>query len=493
MATTTKPVRVRFAPSPTGYLHIGGARTALFNWLFAKRHNGTFILRIDDTDEQRSTESSMKQIYESLNWLGFNWDEGEKVGGPYGPYIQSERRSIYQEYIGKLIESGHAYYCYCSSDELAQMRQLAKDEGRPAHYNRKCLHLTKKSQKLMVEQGRKPVIRFKVPDQTVSFDDLILGCISTESDTLQDEVIVKSNGSPLYNLTSIIDDHEMKISHVIRGADHLSNTPKQVLLAQALELDMPQFAHLPMVLGSSKGEKLSKRHGATSIEQYRNEGYLPQAMINFLVRLGWSLDDTTEIFSVSELTQNFDIGRVGKSGSVFDIKKLRWLNGHYINQLNLPERTSAVIPFLQPLWSTDSTGLEVNRLEAIVSVIDDRLITLADIKEHAYHFFKDDFAYDPKGIKKWLSKDGSISLLQMLHDAMEKINTFDEKSVETAIWSIVDSLGIKKVEGLQPIRIAISGMTSGPSLFEMVILVGQVETLTEPKKAYGRPPKQELI
>ena len=482
MATTTKPVRVRFAPSPTGYLHIGGARTALFNWLFAKRHNGTFILRIDDTDEQRSTESSMKQIYESLNWLGFNWDEGEKVGGPYGPYIQSERRSIYQEYIGKLIESGHAYYCYCSSDELAQMRQLAKDEGRPAHYNRKCLHLTKKSQKLMVEQGRKPVIRFKVPDQTVSFDDLILGCISTESDTLQDEVIVKSNGSPLYNLTSIIDDHEMKISHVIRGADHLSNTPKQVLLAQALELDMPQFAHLPMVLGSSKGEKLSKRHGATSIEQYRNEGYLPQAMINFLVRLGWSLDDTTEIFSVSELTQNFDIGRVGKSGSVFDIKKLRWLNGHYINQLNLPERTSAVIPFLQPLWSTDSTGLEVNRLEAIVSVIDDRLITLADIKEHAYHFFKDDFAYDPKGIKKWLSKDGSISLLQMLHDAMEKINTFDEKSVETAIWTIVDSLGIKKVEGLQPIRIAISGMTSGPSLFEMVILVGQAETLKRIKR-----------
>ena len=482
MATTTKPVRVRFAPSPTGYLHIGGARTALFNWLFAKRHNGTFILRIDDTDEQRSTESSMKQIYESLNWLGFNWDEGEKVGGPYGPYIQSERRSIYQEYIGKLIESGHAYYCYCSSDELAQMRQLAKDEGRPAHYNRKCLHLTKKSQKLMVEQGRKPVIRFKVPDQTVSFDDLILGCISTESDTLQDEVIVKSNGSPLYNLTSIIDDHEMKISHVIRGADHLSNTPKQVLLAQALELDMPQFAHLPMVLGSSKGEKLSKRHGATSIEQYRNEGYLPQAMINFLVRLGWSLDDTTEIFSVSELTQNFDIGRVGKSGSVFDIKKLRWLNGHYINQLNLPERTSAVIPFLQPLWSTDSTGLEVNRLEAIVSVIDDRLITLADIKEHAYHFFKDDFAYDPKGIKKWLSKDGSISLLQMLHDAMEKINTFDEKSVETAIWSIVDSLGIKKVEGLQPIRIAISGMTSGPSLFEMVLLVGQAETLKRIKR-----------
>ena len=482
MATTTKPVRVRFAPSPTGYLHIGGARTALFNWLFAKRHNGTFILRIDDTDEQRSTESSMKQIYESLNWLGFNWDEGEKVGGPYGPYIQSERRSIYQEYIGKLIESGHAYYCYCSSDELAQMRQLAKDEGRPAHYNRKCLHLTKKSQKLMVEQGRKPVIRFKVPDQTVSFDDLILGCISTESDTLQDEVIVKSNGSPLYNLTSIIDDHEMKISHVIRGADHLSNTPKQVLLAQALGLDIPQFAHLPMVLGSSKGEKLSKRHGATSIEQYRNEGYLPQAMINFLVRLGWSLDDTTEIFSVSELTQNFDIGRVGKSGSVFDIKKLRWLNGHYINQLNLPERTSAVIPFLQPLWSTDSTGLEVNRLEAIVSVIDDRLITLADIKEHAYHFFKDDFAYDPKGIKKWLSKDGSISLLQMLHDAMEKINTFDEKSVETAIWSIVDSLGIKKVEGLQPIRIAISGMTSGPSLFEMVILVGQAETLKRIKR-----------
>ena len=482
MKTTTEPVRVRFAPSPTGHLHIGGARTALFNWLFAKRHNGTFVLRIDDTDEQRSTAESMREIYESLNWLGLEWDEGEQVGGNYAPYTQSERRSIYQKYIQKLIESGSAYYCYCTTDELAQRRQLAQDENRLPHYNRKCLQLTTTEQKLIVDQGRKPVIRFKIPNQTVIFEDLILGQISTESNTLQDEVIVKSNGSPLYNLTSIIDDHEMKISHVIRGVDHLSNTPKQILLAQSLGLNTPHFAHLPMVLGSSKGEKLSKRHGATSIFQYRQDGYLSQAMDNFLVRLGWSLDDVTEFFSTDELIQNFSLDRVGKSGSVFDIKKLRWLNSHYINQLTIQDRTSAIVPFLQSACLIDSTELEVNRLEQIVSVIGDRLITLADIKDQAYHFFCADFVYDPKGIKKWLTKNDPISLLQTLHNAVAEISTFTEKSVETAVWSVVDSLGIKKVEGLQPIRIALSGTTSGPSLFEMVILIGQAETLKRIKQ-----------
>lgn len=476
---TDSQVRVRFAPSPTGYLHIGGARTALFNWLFAKHHNGTFILRIDDTDEQRSTEASMQEIYGSLKWLGLNWDEGAIVGGEDGPYAQSKRGGIYRRYIQHMIESGSAYHCYCTVAELAEMRKKAQAENRQPHYNRKCLDLTPTDRQRLADEGRKPVVRFKVPDKTVVVNDRILGQIKTEAETLQDEVIVKSNGSPLYNLTSIIDDHEMTITHAIRGVDHLSNTPKQILIAEALGLQIPQFAHLPMVLGSSKGEKLSKRHGATSIEQYRQDGYLPQAMVNFLVRLGWSLDDETEIFSADELIEHFSLERVGKSGSVFDLKKLQWLNSHHISKLEISNRTNAVIPFLQREGLLDSVDLDVSRswLEQVVATIGDRLTTLADIKVEAAYFFTDNFEYDPKGVKKWLTKGDPIGTLQSLYDGLVNIVNFDLQTVEDRIWLVIEELGIKRVAGMQPLRIALSGMTGGPSLFEMITLIGQEKVL----------------
>jgi glutamyl-tRNA synthetase len=477
--TTDSQVRVRFAPSPTGYLHIGGARTALFNWLFAKHHNGTFILRIDDTDEQRSTEASMKEIYGSLKWLGLNWDEGAIVGGENGPYVQSERGKIYQKYTQQMVENGSAYHCYCTPAELAEIRETAQAENRSPHYSRRCLNLTSTDRQRLTDEGRRPVVRFKVPDKTVVVNDRILGQIKTEAETLQDEVIVKSNGSPLYNLTSVIDDHEMAITHVIRGVDHLSNTPKQILIAEALGLQVPQFAHLPMVLGSSKGEKLSKRHGATSIEQYRQDGYLPQAMVNFLVRLGWSLDDETEIFSVDELIEHFSLERVGKSGSVFDLKKLQWLNSHYISKLEISTRTDAVIPFLQREGLLDSVDPDAKRswLEQVVATVGDRLTTLADIKVEAAYFFTDNFEYDPKGVKKWLTKGNPIGTLQSLYDGLVNIVNFDLKTVEDKIWAVIEELGIKRVAGMQPLRIALSGMTGGPSLFEMITLIGQEKVL----------------
>ena len=293
---TNSSVRVRFAPSPTGFLHIGGARTALFNWLFAKHHGGTYILRIDDTDEQRSTQESMQQIYDSLKWLGLDWDEGETVGGDYQPYVQSQRRKIYQKYIQNLLENDNAYYCYCTPEELSQMREHARAKNHNQSYKGKCRNLTEKDHRKFEAEGRKPTVRIKVPNQPILVQDLILGKTQIAPSSLQDEVIVKSNGAPLYNLTSIADDIEMQVTHVIRGADHLNNTSKQIMIANALSAKTPQFAHLPMVLGSSKGEKLSKRHGATSVDQYRKDRFIPEALINFLVRLGWSLDDKTEIF-----------------------------------------------------------------------------------------------------------------------------------------------------------------------------------------------------
>ena len=303
---TNPPNRVRFGPSPTGFLNIGSARTALFNWLFARHNSGTYILRIDDTDEQRSTEESMREIYDSLKWLGLDWDEGAIVGGPYGPYVQSERGEIYREYVQKLLDSGKAYYCYCTPQELTEMREKARAEGRSTLYDGRHRNLTETERRKFEAEGRKPVVRIKVPDESIVVADVILGENVTPPAILQDEIILKSNGSPLYNFTTVIDDYEMKVSHVIRGGDHINNTAKQLVIYSALGVEPPQFAHVPLVF-DGKAEKLSKRrHGElVSVGKYREDGYLSEAMINYLVRLGWSYDDKQEIFSIDELIKKF--------------------------------------------------------------------------------------------------------------------------------------------------------------------------------------------
>lgn len=473
-----QPVRARFAPSPTGFLHIGGARTALFNWLFAKHHGGKFILRIDDTDEARSTEESMRGIYESLEWLGLTWDEGPGAGGPHAPYVQSERGNIYRKYVQQLLDSEDAYYCYCTPEELDQMRAQARVEGHSQRYTGKCRHLTEGDRQRFEAEGRKSTVRLKIPDGTIGVRDLVLGDVRFEADTLDDFIIVKSNGSPLYNFTSIVDDLEMKISHVIRGGDHLANTPKQILICQALSCARPLFAHLPMVLGSSKGEKLSKRHGATSVGQYRDDGYLPEALINFLVRLGWSYDDKEEIFSVDELIERFDLDRVGKSGGIFDVKKLQWLNGHYIMQLTLAARTLAVLPFLQKdgLLETDLPSERLAWLERLVVAVGDRLTTLADITDYRY-FFTDNFAYDPKAVKKWWKKGSAAEILQGLRDVLAAVDEFEVEQIESAIWAHIEEQGLSRIKAMQPLRVALTGESGGPGLFDIVMLLDKESVL----------------
>ena len=471
---TEQPIRVRFAPSPTGFLHIGGARTALFNWLFARHHGGAFILRIDNTDQARSTDESTQGIYDSMEWLGLDWDEGPKVGGPHTPYIQSDRGDRYHKYVQQLLDIGNAYRCYCTPEELDQMRTRARVEKRSQGYPGKCRHLTEADRQKLEAEGRKSTIRLKIPGGTIIVRDLVLDVIKFEAETLDDFIIVRSNGSPLYNFTSTIDDIEMGITHIIRGADHLSNTPKQLLISQALGFDPPQYAHLPMVLGSSKGEKLSKRHGATSVEQYRDDGYLPEALINFLVRLGWSYDDKEEIFSVDQLIERFDLERVGKSGSVFDIKKLQWLNGHYITQLDLSARTDAVIPFLQ---KGGLLGEERSRtwLEQFVEAVGDRLETLADITAYSYLFI-DDFDYDPKAVKKWW-KGNPAEILQGLRDVLAAVEVFETEPVEAAIWAHIEAIGISRIKTMQPLRVALSGEAGGPGLFDIIVLLGREKVL----------------
>ena len=481
-AVAPETVRVRMAPSPTGFLHIGGARTALFNWLFAKHHNGTFILRIDDTDTARSTDESMHEIYTALKWLGLAWDEGGDKGGPYGPYVQSERKAIYGAYVTQLLESGNAYHCYCTPEELEEIREQARADKQTRSYDGRCRHLTSEAVDRFVAEGRKPTVRIKMPDTSILVDDLILGSRNIDPATLEDEVIVRSNGMPNYNLTSIIDDAEMQITHVIRGTEHLNNTPKQIAIANALGLAVPQFAHIPLVLDNG-GRKLSKRHHGdlVAVNRYREQGYLREAMLNFVARLGWSYDDKQEIFSVDELIEKFDLARVGKSGSVFDIKKLEWLNSHYINQLNLSARTDAVIPFWQAAGLIDSTEKR-DWLENIVEAVGERLTTLQDIIPQTRYFFTDAFEYEPKAVKKWWGgseekREKTSEILTRLGQILEEVPSFDVETVEAAIWKYTDENDIKRVAAMQALRIALTGTSFGPSLFDIVILLGRDEVL----------------
>ncbi len=479
-AVASETVRVRMAPSPTGYLHIGGARTALFNWLFARHHNGKFILRIDDTDTARSTDESMQEIYDALKWLGINWDE---------QYVQSERRNIYDRYVSQLLESGNAYHCYCTPEELEEIRTQARADKQTRSYDGRCRNLTSEAIERFVTEGRKPTVRIKMPDTPIRVDDIILGSRNIDPATLEDEVIVRSNGMPNYNLTSIIDDAEMQITHVIRGTEHLNNTPKQIVIANALGLSVPQFAHIPLVLDSG-GRKMSKRHHGdlVAVNRYREQGYLPEAMLNFVVRLGWSYDDKQEIFSVEELIEKFDLARVGKSGSVFDIKKLEWLNSHYINQLDVSARTEAVIPFWQEADLLLNSTEDRNWLEGIVEAVGERLTTLQDIVPQTSYFFTDEFEYQSKAVKKWWGnseekKQKTHEILTNILQILEEIPTFDIEIIEAAIWKYTDENNIKRVAAMQALRIALTGTSFGPSLFDIVVLLGKDEVLKRIPKA----------
>ncbi|GLI18578.1 glutamate--tRNA ligase [Tepidanaerobacter syntrophicus] len=478
-------VRVRFAPSPTGSLHIGGARTALFNLLYARHNNGVFVLRIEDTDTERSTEESVNQIIRSLKWLGLDWDEGPEKGGPFGPYFQSKRLDIYKKEVDRLLAEGKAYYCYCTPEELAERREAALKAGRPPRYDGRCRNLTPEERKKFEDEGRAYTIRLKMPEegQTV-VEDLIRGTVVFDNSTLDDLIIVKSNGIPTYNFACVVDDNAMKISHVIRAEEHLSNTPKQIQTYLALGYKLPQFAHLPMILAPDRS-KLSKRHGATSVEEFRDQGYLAQAIINYLTLLGWSPEGTEEIFGMDKAIKEFTLERVNKTAAIYDVKKLAWINGHYMRELDLDYITEQTIPFMinKGIITEEYAKNNFEYIKKTVEISRDRAKTLDELADGIAFFFKDITEYDEKGVRKHFTKENAAKLLMLGAEALEKLEDFTHDKTEEALRSITDEMGLKASEIIHPTRLAITGRTVGPGLFDIIVLLGKEKTVERMRKA----------
>jgi glutamyl-tRNA synthetase len=478
-----KDVRVRFAPSPTGNLHIGTARTALFNWLFARHHQGKFILRIEDTDPSRSTLEFEKAILADLRWLGLNWDEGPDADSLYGPYRQSQRQEFYQTYAQKLLKTGRAYYCYCLPEELKVERQQAQADGRMPKYSGKCRYLSTKQRSQLEARGRKPAIRFNVqPDKPylISYKDMIKGEIEISSEVVGDFVIVRSNGVPTYNFAVIIDDLSMKISHVLRGEDHITNTAKQVLLTKALKEKPPAYGHFPMILGKDRS-KLSKRHGATSVAEYRDLGYLAPALVNYLALLGWSLDEKTTIMSIDELINHFSLKRVSKSAAIFDLDKLKWLNGVYIRSKSVNQLRVEFEKF----WH--QAGYQVKKrdtdwLNKLTEICQERVELLAEVVPLTDFFFLP-VKYDPKAVDKILKKEGVKKIIETVKTQLAKLNDFSKENIETTLRQLAKKLDEKPKKVFQPIRVAVSGKTVSPPLFETLALLGKETTIRRLDKA----------
>ena len=458
-------VRTRFAPSPTGYLHIGGARTALFNWLFARNQKGKFILRIEDTDVARSTEESTQAILDGIQWLGLDWDEG--------PYYQSKRFDIYREHAYKLIEMDKAYKCYCTAEELEQRRKDALAQGKPPKYDGRCRNNPPSPP--LTKGGF--TIRFKVLPRTTLVKDVIKGNVAFDNNEIEDLIILRRDGTPTYNLCVVVDDATMNITHVIRGDDHLNNTPKQILLYEAFDYPIPTFAHLPMILGSDK-TRLSKRHGATSVMAYKEMGYLPHALVNYLARLGWSHGDQ-EIFSIHELIDKFSLENVGKSSGVFNPEKLLWLNHHYIKEAKPHELVLLLIPFLEAKGYKTAAD---ERLPNIVKTVQERSKTLIEMADAAEFYFKEDIAYEEKAAQKFLTQD-MIEIFETLISRFENLSDFTHETIEAVFNNIINDRGIKLGKIAQPVRIALTGGTVSPGIFEVIEIFGKEKTVARLKKA----------
>ncbi len=478
-------VRVRFAPSPTGYLHIGGARTALYNWLFAKKNKGKFILRIEDTDIQRSTKESIHAIIDGMRWLGLTWDEGPEVGGNYGPYFQSQRIHIYKKYAEKLLYENKAFRCFCTQEEIEQARKKAKEKKIQYKYNGKCRNLTDTEIKKRIAEGQSFTVRLKMDwNDEIIIQDIIRGEIRFHTNNFDDFIIMKSDGYPVYNFAVVIDDALMKINYVIRGDDHISNTPKQILIYKALGFPIPKFAHLPMILGEDK-TRLSKRHGATAVQQFREIGYLPEAMINYLARLGWGYDDTQEIFTVEELIQKFSLKKVSKNPAVFSFKKLEWLNNYYIQKLSLEERTKMCIPFLikDGLISEKDVGNNFEYIKKIVELIGARLRLLKDITFYADFFFKEKVNFSDDAIKKFFQKFDCISLYNQIISILEKVERWERETITSALETLSQKVEIKRKDFFQSIRVALTGKLISPDLLDIMMLIGKEKTIKRIKDA----------
>jgi glutamyl-tRNA synthetase len=464
-------IRVRFAPSPTGYLHVGGARTALFDWLFARKHNGIFVLRIEDTDIERSSEEMTRGILDSMEWLGLRWDEG--------PFLQSAGFDKHRRAVHQLLASGHAYHCFCPPELLDQKRKEAAARKTDFKYDRTCLKLAPDEVKRRLESDERAAVRFKITDGPVSFNDEVVGEVTISSDMIEDFVLLRSNTQPTYHVSVVVDDIDMRITHVIRGADHISNTPKQILLYRALGAPIPVFAHIPLILGPDK-TRLSKRHGATSVSSYKEDGIVPEAMRNFLALLGWSPGNDQEMFDDDELIRAFSLQGISRANAVFNPEKLLWFNAQYIARL--PHEK--LLQYLKPeyikagLWRDSFEKEESEWFRFLVDLYRPRAKVLTDFPKQSRMFLIDQVEYDQAAVDKFLKDDKVRDYLRTLADRIEALPEFTHGSLETAVRGLADELGVKPGVLMNPARVAITGQAVAPGLFDVMLLLGREKTVT---------------
>jgi glutamyl-tRNA synthetase len=477
-------IRVRFAPSPTGYLHVGGARTALFNWLLARRHAGVFVLRIEDTDAERSSDAMVEGILQGMRWLGLDWDEGPDTGGPYAPYFQSQRFDRHRAVAEQLVASGHAYYDFTPPEQYDAARKAAEAKGEVWRYVRGEWAVAPEEASRLAASGAPRAIRFRVPEGHTAFADLVKGPVEFDNAVIDDFVIVRRDGLPIYHLSVVCDDVDMRITHVIRGDDHVSNTPKHVLLFNAMGAPLPAFAHVPMILGPDK-KRLSKRHGATSVMEYDKQGYLPEAMVNFLALLGWSPGDDSELHSMADLVSRFTLEGIGSASAVFNTEKLDWMNSQHLMRMDTAEVARRVEPFLRAagLWDEAYAGARAGWFHAVLELFKPRAKRLPEFVERGRPFFADVTEYDPVAQKKLWAAPETRELLTALADRLAGVAPFDPPTIEPVVRTLAEERGTKATALMQAVRLAVSGSSASPGLFEMMALVGQDATIARLRRA----------
>ena len=466
-------MRVRFAPSPTGYLHIGGARTALFNWLYARRHGGTFVLRIEDTDTERSSWEMVTGIVEGLRWLGLDWDEGPDVGGPHGPYFQSQRLEKHRQMADALVASGRAYYCYCSPDSIQQKRDAAEAQGGGWKYDRTCASLTVEQRAAHDAAGTPRAVRFRVPPGETRFEDRVRGVIVFDNANIEDFVILRSDRLPIYHLSVVADDIDMRITDVIRGDDHISNTPKHVLLFRAFEQEPPRFAHVPLILGPDK-KRLSKRHGATSVMEYHRLGYLPEAMVNFLALLGWSPGDDRELFTRDELVAAFTLEGISGGNAVFNQEKLDWFNQQHILRLPIDELARRLEPLFAEagLWRDSFATTQRDWLLKVLELLRPRVRRMGQFVDDARPFLEEQVTFDDAAVTKHLSPSGTRAHLRELSNTLSHVTPYEPSALEAALRNTAEARGVKAAALIHATRVSVTGRAASPGLFEVLELLG---------------------
>jgi glutamyl-tRNA synthetase len=477
--------RLRFAPSPTGYLHVGGARTALFNWLYTRHVGGTFVLRIEDTDVERSSDDMVTGILESMRWLGLTWDEGPEVGGPHAPYFQSERLEQYRAAASRLVASGHAYFCYCDQDALKARRAAAEADGRAWSYDRACRALLAEDIARREAAGTLRAVRFFVPEGRTAFEDVVRGHIEFDHAHLEDFVILRSDNHPTYHLSVVVDDIEMEITHVVRGDDHISNTPKQVLIYRALGADVPSFAHVPLILGPDK-KRLSKRHGATSVGEYEKQGYLPEAMLNFLALLGWSPGGDEEVFTRDELVSRFTLDAISGGNAVFNPEKLDWFNQQHILRMPASEILERLRTDLEHagLSQAPLAAAERTRIERVVDLVKPRARKLTDVVSLLRPFWVASIERDPAAIAKHLGDVDLAPALAAWRDAVAIVDPFNAAALEASLRSLAESYGIKPGSLIHATRVAVTGQGVSPGIFDVLELMGRERVVARLDEVY---------